>query len=95
MRSETRHEHLAELRRLYGFRSFSGGAARELVERLREGGLGDLVSRAGGGLRGRLRASLRAVLLCPPMLTRERERKDGTRASGRAPVSDDSPCMPG
>ena len=51
MRSETRHEHLAELRRLYGFRSFSGGAARELVERLREEGLGDLVSRAGGGLR--------------------------------------------
>ena len=36
MRSETRHEHLAELRRLYGFRSFSGGAARELVERLRD-----------------------------------------------------------
>jgi len=30
------HEHLVELRRLYGFRSFSGGAARELVERLRE-----------------------------------------------------------
>ena len=30
VRSETRHEHLAELRRLYGFRSFSGGAAREL-----------------------------------------------------------------
>ena len=26
VRSETRHEHLAELRRLYGFRSFSGGA---------------------------------------------------------------------
>ena len=25
VRSETRHEHLAELRRLYGFRSFSGG----------------------------------------------------------------------
>ena len=36
VRSETRHEHLAELRQLYGFRSFSGGAARELVERLRE-----------------------------------------------------------
>ena len=36
VRSETRDEHLAELRRLYGFRSFSGGAARELVERLRE-----------------------------------------------------------
>ena len=36
VRSETRHEHLAELRRLYGFRSFSGGAARELVARLRE-----------------------------------------------------------
>ena len=36
VRSETRHEHLAELRRLYGFRSFSGGAARELVQRLRE-----------------------------------------------------------
>ena len=36
VRSATRHEHLAELRRLYGFRSFSGGAARELVERLRE-----------------------------------------------------------
>ena len=36
VRSETRHEHLAELRRLYGFRSFSGGAARELVEGLRE-----------------------------------------------------------
>ena len=34
--SETRHEHLAELRRLYGFRSFSGGAARELADRLRE-----------------------------------------------------------
>ena len=36
VRSATRHDHLAELRRLYGFRSFSGGAARELVERLRE-----------------------------------------------------------
>ena len=36
VRSETRHEHLAELRRLYGFRPFSGRAARELVERLRE-----------------------------------------------------------
>ena len=36
VRSETRHEHLGELRRLYGFRSFSGGAARELVERLRD-----------------------------------------------------------
>ena len=35
MRSETRHEHLAELRRLYGFRSFSR-AARELADRLRE-----------------------------------------------------------
>jgi len=28
VRSEARHEHLAELRRLYGFRSFSGGTAR-------------------------------------------------------------------
>ena len=36
VRSETRHDHLAELRRLYGFRSFSGGAARELGDRLRE-----------------------------------------------------------
>ena len=36
VRSETRHEHLSELRRLYGFRSFSGGAARELGDRLRE-----------------------------------------------------------
>ena len=36
VRSETRHEHLAELRRLYGFRSFSGRAARELGDRLRE-----------------------------------------------------------
>ena len=36
VRAETRHEHLAELRRLYGFRSFSGGAARELVEGLHE-----------------------------------------------------------
>ncbi len=36
VRSETRHEHLAELRRLYGFGSFSGGAARELAERLRK-----------------------------------------------------------
>ena len=36
VRSENRHEHLAELRRLYGFRSFSGGAARELVEGLHE-----------------------------------------------------------
>ena len=36
VRSETRHEHLGELRRLYGYRSFSGGAARELVERLRD-----------------------------------------------------------
>ena len=35
VRSETRHEHLAELRRLYGFRSFAGGAARELGDRLR------------------------------------------------------------
>ena len=36
VRSETRHDHLAELRRLYGFRFFSGGAARELGDRLRE-----------------------------------------------------------
>ena len=36
VRSETRHEHLGELRRLYGFRSFAGGAARELGDRLRE-----------------------------------------------------------
>ena len=36
VRSETRHEHLADLRRLYGFRSFSGPAARELGDRLRE-----------------------------------------------------------
>ena len=36
VRTETRHEHLAELRRLYGFRSFSGRAARELNDRLRE-----------------------------------------------------------
>ena len=36
VRSETRHEHLADLRRLYGFRSFSGRAARELGDRLRE-----------------------------------------------------------
>ena len=36
VRSETRHEHLAELRGLYGFRSFWGGAARELADRLRE-----------------------------------------------------------
>ena len=36
VRSETRHEHLAELRRLYGFRSFAGGAAHELGDRLRE-----------------------------------------------------------
>ena len=35
VRSETRHEHLAELRRLYGFRSISGRAARELGDRLR------------------------------------------------------------
>ena len=35
VRSETRHEHLAELRRLYGFRSFAGGAAHELGDRLR------------------------------------------------------------
>ena len=34
--SEIRHEHLAEMRRLYGFRSFAGGAARELGDRLRE-----------------------------------------------------------
>ena len=36
VRSETRHEHLAELRRLYGFRSFSGRAAREVRDRLGE-----------------------------------------------------------
>ena len=36
VRSETRHEHLAELRRLYGFRAFSGRAARELGDWLRE-----------------------------------------------------------
>ena len=36
VRSETRHEHLAELRHLYGFRSFAGGAAHELGDRLRE-----------------------------------------------------------
>ncbi len=31
-REETRHEHLAELRALYGFRTFSGRGARELKE---------------------------------------------------------------
>lgn len=31
-REETRHEHLSELRALYGFRTFSGGGARELKE---------------------------------------------------------------
>ena len=36
VRSETRHEHLAELRRLYGFRSFSDHAAREIGDWLRE-----------------------------------------------------------
>ena len=36
VRAETRHEHLAELRRLYGFRPFSGRAARELNDRLGE-----------------------------------------------------------
>ena len=36
VRSETRHEHLAELRGLYGFRSFSGRAAREVRDRLGE-----------------------------------------------------------
>ncbi len=36
VRSETRHEHLAELRRLYGFRSFSDHVARELGDRLCE-----------------------------------------------------------
>ena len=34
-RTETRHDHLAELHRLYGFRSFSGGAARAIRNRLR------------------------------------------------------------
>ena len=29
VRPETRHEHLAEMRRLYGFRPFSGRAARD------------------------------------------------------------------
>ena len=48
VRSETRHEQLAELRRLYGFRSFSGGAARELVERLREEGAPGAVERGPG-----------------------------------------------
>jgi TnpA family transposase len=33
-REETRHEHLSELRVLYGFRSFSGRGARELRDRL-------------------------------------------------------------
>ena len=36
MGHESAGEHLAELRHLYGFRSFSGGAARELGDRLRE-----------------------------------------------------------
>jgi hypothetical protein len=30
VREETRHEHLAALRKLYGFRSFTGGVARDL-----------------------------------------------------------------
>ena len=46
--SETRHEHLAELRRLYGFRSFAGGAARELGDRLREGSATGAVERGPG-----------------------------------------------
>ena len=29
-REETRHEHLADLRRIYGYRSFSGRGARDL-----------------------------------------------------------------
>ena len=32
VREETRHEHLAELRKLYGFRPFAGGVARDLRE---------------------------------------------------------------
>ena len=35
VRIETRHDHLAELHRLYEFRSFSGGAARAIRNRLR------------------------------------------------------------
>src|SRR3546814_3813842 len=31
-REETRHEHLADLRRIYGYRSFSGRGARDLRE---------------------------------------------------------------
>src|SRR3546814_12523097 len=31
-RAETRHEHLADLRRIYGYRSFSGRGARDLIE---------------------------------------------------------------
>ena len=34
-RTGTRHDHLAELHRLYGFRSFTGGAARAIRNRLR------------------------------------------------------------
>ena len=32
MREETRHEHLADLRRIYGYRAFSGRGARDLRE---------------------------------------------------------------
>ena len=48
---------LAELRRLYGFRSFSGGATRELGDRLREEAQFEPGSR---GLDGR------SVAVCDP-----------------------------
>ena len=70
VRSETRHEHLAELRRLYGFRPFSGHAARELTDRLREEAL---LARSNEDLARRfVDACRRAQTILPAPTTIER-----------------------
>ena len=92
VRSATRHDHLAELRRLYGFRSFSGGAARELVERLREEAEQaqsneDLVRRfveACRGTRTILRATTTIERLCADALV-DAERRIEARIAERVP----------
>ena len=92
VRSETRHDHLAELRRRYGFRSYSGGAARELGNRLREETLQaqsneDLVRRfveACRGTRTILPATTTIERLCADALVAA-ERRIEARIAERVP----------
>ncbi len=92
-REETRHEHLAELRALYGFRTFSGRGARELKDWLfREAEMAvsneDIARRFVAECR-RTRTVLPATStierLCATALV-DAERQIETRIAGRLPI---------